>query len=269
MKPGSKAWKNFMAKLYGIGAAVVIIGAMFKIQHWPFASLLLVVGLSTEAVIFFFSAFEPLHEEPDWSLVYPELAMPEDAKHSLKEQNKKGSKGNIGGGGSVTAQLDNMLTEAKIEPELIASLGDGMRAFSSQAKDLSDISAPATASKEYASTLKTATEKVSSLADTYAAASESLTGLSDQAKNGQAAGVHLQKMTENLQSLNSMYELQLQELEKTRSMYGNMNELVKNLADSVEDTKQYKENISELSRNLKSLNTVYANMLNAMGTARQ
>jgi gliding motility-associated protein GldL len=267
MKPGSKAWKKFMAKLYGIGAAVVIIGAMFKIQHWPFASLLLVVGLSTEAVIFFFSAFEPLHEEPDWSLVYPELAMPEEAKHSLKEQNKKGSKGNIGG--SVSAQLDNMLAEAKIEPELIASLGDGMRAFSSQAKDLSDISAPATASKEYATTLKTATEKVSSLADTYAAASESLTGLSDQAKNGQAAGVHLQKMTENLQSLNSMYELQLQELEKTRSMYGNMNELVKNLADSVEDTKQYKESISELSRNLKSLNTVYANMLNAMGTARQ
>jgi gliding motility-associated protein GldL len=269
MKPGSKAWKKFMAKLYGIGAAVVIIGAMFKIQHWPFASALLVVGLSTEAVIFFFSAFEPLHEEPDWSLVYPELAMPEEAKHSLKEQNKKGSKGHIGGGGSVSAQLDNMLAEAKIEPELIASLGDGMRAFSSQAKDLSDISAPATASKEYASTLKTATEKVSSLADTYAAASESLTGLSDQAKNGQTAGVHLQKMTENLQSLNSMYELQLQELEKTRTMYGNMNELVKNLADSVEDTKQYKENISELSRNLKSLNNVYANMLNAMGTARQ
>ncbi|MFM9004802.1 MAG: gliding motility protein GldL [Flavobacteriales bacterium] len=257
-----------MAKLYGIGAAVVIIGAMFKIQHWPFASLLLVVGLSTEAVIFFFSAFEPLHEEPDWSLVYPELALPEDAKHSLKEQNKKTTR-QVGGGSGVSAQLDNMLAEAKIEPELIASLGDGMRAFSSQAKDLSDISAPATASKDYASTLKTATEKVSSLADTYAAASESLTGLSDQAKNGQAAGVHLQKMTENLQSLNSMYEFQLQELEKTRSMYGNMNELVRNLADSVEDTKQYKENISELSRNLKSLNTVYANMLNAMGTARQ
>lgn len=256
-----------MAKLYGIGAAVVIIGAMFKIQHWPFASLLLVVGLSTEAVIFFFSAFEPLHEEPDWSLVYPELAMPEEAKHSMKELNKKGAKGNAGG--SVTAQLDAMLSEAKIEPELIASLGDGMRAFSSQAKDLSDISSPATASKEYASTLKSATENVSVLSDTYAAVSESLTGLSDQARSGQTAGVHLQKMTENIQSLNSMYELQLQEMEKSRSMYGSMNELVKNLADSVEDTKVYKESISELSRNLKSLNTVYANMLNAMGTARQ
>jgi gliding motility-associated protein GldL len=185
----------------------------------------------------------------------------------MQELNKKSAKGNAGG--SVTAQLDAMLSEAKIEPELIASLGDGMRAFSSQAKDLSDISSPATASKEYASTLKSATENVSALSDTYAAVSESLTGLSDQARSGQTAGVHLQKMTENIQSLNSMYELQLQELEKSRSMYGNMNELVKNLSDSVEDTKLYKENISELSRNLKSLNTVYANMLNAMGTARQ
>ncbi len=71
---GSPGWKNFMAKLYGIGAAVVIMGAMFKIMHWPGAGPMLVIGLSTEVVIFAFSAFEPLHEEIDWSLVYPELA---------------------------------------------------------------------------------------------------------------------------------------------------------------------------------------------------
>lgn len=271
MKPGSKAWKNFMAKLYGIGAAVVIVGAMFKIQHWPFASVLLVAGLSTEAVIFFFSAFEPLHEEVDWSLVYPELALPEEAKHSLKEQNKgkKAQVGGGGGGGALSQQLDNMLQEAKIEPELIASLGDGMRTFSSQAKNLVDITDSATASTNYAQALRGASEKVSTLADTYAAASETLTGLTDHAKDGASAGVQLQKMTENLNSLNSMYELQLSELEKTRMMYGDMNALVKNLADSVEDTKAYKENIAELSRNLKTLNNVYANMLNAMGTARQ
>ena len=70
----SSGWKNFMAKLYGIGAAVVIIGALFKIMHWPGASAMLTVGLGTEAIIFFFSAFEPLHEELDWTLVYPELA---------------------------------------------------------------------------------------------------------------------------------------------------------------------------------------------------
>ena len=80
MKPGSKKWKNFMAKLDGGGAALVIVGALFKIEHWPFASVFLVIGLSTEAIIFFFSAFEPPHEDPDWSLVYPELATGERAE---------------------------------------------------------------------------------------------------------------------------------------------------------------------------------------------
>lgn len=271
MKPGSKAWKNFMAKLYGIGAAVVIIGAMFKIQHWPGASAFLVLGLSTEAVIFFFSAFEPLHEDPDWSLVYPELAMPDDQKKLVKEENK-GKRSSMGGGGasgSLSAQLDNMLAEAKIEPELIASLGDGMRTFSSNAKNLADTTEAASASSDYASSLRNASGKVSKLADTYEAASETLTGITSHAEEGKAAGVHLQKMTENLSALNNMYELQLSELEKSRVMFGDMTALVKNLADSVEDTKVYKENIAELATNLKQLNNVYSNMLNAMGTARQ
>jgi gliding motility-associated protein GldL len=124
MKPGSKTWKKFMAKLYGLGAAVVLVGALFKIQHWPMADFFLIIGLSTEAVIFAFSAFEPLHEEPDWSLVYPELAT---AEHALGEDFKKDDQR------SITEQLDNMLESAKIEPELIESLGMGMRSLSDQA----------------------------------------------------------------------------------------------------------------------------------------
>jgi gliding motility-associated protein GldL len=263
MKPGSKAWKNFMAKLYGIGAAVVIIGAMFKIQHWPFASLLLVVGLSTEAVIFFFSAFEPLHEEPDWSLVYPELATPEDGEHGHGSSKKPAvNKG-------VSQQLDALLSEAKIDGDLIASLGDGMRTFSTNARQMADSTDAAVASSNYASSLQDASVKVSKLAATYEAASEQLTGLASHSEQGASAGVHLQKMSQNLAALNGMYELQLSELEKTRVMFGDMGALVKNLADSVEDTKLYKENISELAHNLKSLNTIYANMLNAMGSGRQ
>ncbi|MFM7770359.1 MAG: gliding motility protein GldL [Bacteroidota bacterium] len=269
MKPGSKAWKNFMAKLYGIGAAVVIIGAMFKIQHWPFASVLLVVGLSTEAVIFFFSAFEPIHEEPDWSLVYPELGLPEDQKKSLQDSNSKRHHGVGGGGSGVAAQLDGMLEDAKIDSDLIASLGDGMRTFSSNAKQMADVTSAASASTSYAENLKDASDKVSKLASTYEAASASLTGLTSYAEQGSSAGAHLQKMTENLSALNSMYEIQIEEMAKTRTMYADMGALVQNLADSVEDTKLYKENISELSKNLKSLNTIYANMLNAMGSARQ
>jgi gliding motility-associated protein GldL len=70
-----KGWKLFMGKLYGLGAAVVIVGALFKLEHFPGASYMLIVGMSVEAFIFVCSAFEPLpHPEPRWELVYPELA---------------------------------------------------------------------------------------------------------------------------------------------------------------------------------------------------
>lgn len=249
-----------MAKLYGIGAAIVIIGALFKIQHWPFAGLMLIIGLSTEAVIFFFSAFEPPHEDPDWSLVYPELATGEHGHGDSKA---------ISNNASLTEQLDGMLVEAKIEPELIQSLGDGMRTLSTQAEQLTDISSATVATKEYSDSLTNASSKVTELADTYASASESLTGLKDGQAHGASAGENLQKMSENLISLNNMYELQLQELEKTRQLYSGMSSLVENLNDSIEDTRLYKENIAELSKNLASLNTVYSNMLNAMGGGNQ
>lgn len=254
MKPGSKKWKKFMAKLYGIGAAVVIIGALFKIQHWPFAGALLVIGLTTEAIIFFFSAFEPVHEELDWSLVYPELRSGEPAKDALAHGNDE----------SITEQLDNMLEEAKIEPELIASLGDGLRSLSSQAEKLNEISDASVATEEYAESLKGATVKVGALSDTYEKASEALTGLTEGQSEGAAAGEHLKRMSTNLAELNSMYETQLQELQTSSQLYSGITELMKNLNESVEDTKKYKENISELASNLSRLNTVYGNMLSAM-----
>lgn len=259
MKPGSKKWKNFMAKLYGWGAALVIVGALFKIEHWPFASAFLVIGLSTEAIIFFFSAFEPPHEDPDWSLVYPELATGDHAEGDdfKKEDNR-----------SVTEQLDDMLESAKIEPELIASLGDGMRNLSEQAKHMGQITGAASATNEYASSLKDASEKVSSLSDSYAKASESLVGLTANVDAGRNAGESLQKMSQNLSALNEMYEMQLrgsrEKLEAANQMFEGMSDMLTNLKNSVDDTKRYKENIAELSDNLAKLNTVYGNMLNAM-----
>ena len=259
MKPGSKKWKNFMAKLYGIGAAVVIIGALFKIQHWPMASFFLIIGLSTEAVIFFFSAFEPPHEDPDWSLVYPELATGETAEgDDFKKEDQR----------SITEQLDGMLEGAKIEPELIASVGEGMRSLSDQARSMGEITGAASATNEYASSLKDASQKVSTLSDSYAKASESLVGLTENVDAGRNAGVSLQKMSTNLTALNEMYELQLmssrEKLEAANQMFEGMGEMMTNLRNSVDDTKRYKENIAELSDNLSKLNTVYGNMLNAM-----
>tara|TARA_B110000503_G_scaffold135913_1_gene217327 strand:- start:16213 stop:16971 length:759 start_codon:yes stop_codon:yes gene_type:complete len=251
MKPGSKGWKNLMAKMYGIGASIVIIGALFKIQHWPFAGPMLIVGLGTEAIIFFFSAFEKPHEEPDWSLVYPELATPADGSKPLK--------------GTLTGQLDDMLAEANIEPALIERLGDGMRHLGDQAEKLGKASDVSTAAQDYGDALTAASARVTELADNYSQVSESLTGLKDAQALGDSVGGAMQKMTENLTSLNDMYSTQLEQLAVNKELYTNMGVLVQNLGDSIEDTKLYKENIAQLSKNLASLNTVYSNMLNAMG----
>jgi gliding motility-associated protein GldL len=259
---GGKKWKSFMAKLYGFGAAIVIVGAMFKIMHWPGAGPMLVVGLSTEAVIFFFSAFEPPHEEVDWSLVYPELAGmhgEEGEKEFEKIEEDKGT---------ITEQLDNMLEEAKIGPELIASLGEGMRSLSDQANKLNNITDASVATNEYVSSVKSAAKNVDSLSDSYSKAAESLMGLAVTNNDSTNLGEQIVKVSKNLSALNASYELQLEgsneHLKATSKFYSGLSDLMQNLNDSVDDTKKYKEQIGQLSANLESLNTIYGNMLTAM-----
>ncbi|MGY8918145.1 MAG: type IX secretion system motor protein PorL/GldL [Flavobacteriales bacterium] len=247
MKPGSKSWKNLMAKLYGIGASVVIIGALFKIQHWEYASEMLIAGLGTEALIFFFSAFEPLPiADPDWTLVYPELATGEDSKTAVQE-------------------LDSLLTDANIDETLLKNLGDGMRNLGDQASKMSSMADAAGATQEFSDSLIKASNRVDQMADTYEGVSASLTGLVGAQESSASAGEGLERMNNNLNSLNTMYEMQLQQLNENKELYAGMGELVKTLNDSVEDTKAYKEHIAALANNLASLNTVYGNMLNAMG----
>ncbi len=250
MKPGSKQWKNFMAKLYGWGAAIVIIGALFKIQHWEGASLMLILGLGTEAFIFFMSAFEKPHEEPDWSLVYPQLATGEGADKT------------------PTQQLDEMLTKANIDSDMMTKLGDGMRHLGEQASKMGEVADASVATKGYSDSLVKASNRVDELSSTYEEVSEGLTGLVKASAEGASTGAGLAKMNENLNSLNDMYEGQLAQMQQNKELFEGMGELMKNLNDSVEDTKVYKENISELAKNLASLNTVYGNMLNAMGGGR-
>lgn len=246
-----------MGMLYGFGASVVIVGALFKIQHWPGAGPMLIIGLSTEAVIFAFSAFQPPHAEYDWSLVYPELA-------GMEEDEEK----RVDSGKGVTEQLDDMLEDAKIEPELLESLGNGLRSLSENANKLSSMSDATVATDEYVESLRGASTKVSELSENYVKASESLSGLLESREAGASAGEHLQAMSQNLAELNNVYELQLkgtkEHLETANQMYEGIGDLMTNLNSSVEDTKKYKENISELSQNLGALNTVYGNMLTAM-----
>lgn len=277
MRPGTKKWKLFMAKLYGLGAAVVIVGAMFKIMHWPGAGAMLVIGLSTEAVIFFFSAFEPLHEDPKWELVYPELALAHDEDFDLHAYiDEKGESGAHGGGGGsttgITEKFDNLLEEAKIDADLLNRLGDGIRTLSDNAEGLKAVSGAAAATDSYVASLEGASEHVKSLSNTYEKASESLLGLTTSAEEGQSFGEQLQKVSTNLAALNNVYELQLKgssnHLEATEKFQSQVTEMMQNLSDSVEDTKLYKENMSMLSKNLTDLNQVYGNMLKAMTISR-
>jgi gliding motility-associated protein GldL len=198
----SSGWKNFISKLYGLGASVVIVGALFKIQHWPLAGTMLTIGLLTEAVIFFFSAFEPLHEEIDWSLVYPELAgIPEDETGELSAAQGKysgavsgggggggyggtgtgtgtgsgGGYGGRGGGGGygggsgavALAKFDEMLENAEISPELFMKLGAGMKKLSESTSNISAMGDISIASSKYMNTISVANDSLGKLADSY------------------------------------------------------------------------------------------------------
>lgn len=260
----SKKWKNIMKYVYGLGAAVVIMGALFKIMHWPGAAAMLIVGLSVEALIFILSVLEPIHDELDWTLVYPELALGhEHDDHSKPEKIK---------GGSVTEELDKMLGEAHIDSALLERLGDGMRALGENAAQLQGVSSAAAATDSYVSSLQSASDKVSSLSEAYERASVSISGLTADAQEGESFGEQMQKVSKNLSALNNVYELQLKgssaHLEATEKFQSQVTEMMANLSASTEDTRLYRENMALLSKNLTDLNNVYGNMLKAMTISR-
>lgn len=251
-------YKRFLHYAACFGASVVIIGALFKIMHWPGASVMLIAGLGTEALIFSLYGFDVPHEEVDWTLVYPELA---GIGTSEGEENSQSDL-------PVTQQLDNMLEEAKIGPELIESLGQGMRNLAETANKLSDLSNAQEATNEYVNSVKNASTSVSNLADTYKRAAQTVESLANSNGSTQSFGENLNSVSKNLAALNATYELQLQasreHLETTNRFYSGLAELMKNLSESVEDTRKYRNEIHALSNNLSALNTIYGNMLSAM-----
>jgi gliding motility-associated protein GldL len=206
-----KRFKTFMARLYGIGAAVVILGALFKILHWDGADIMLIVGLGTESVIFLFSAFEKPSEEYDWTLVYPELAGMDDP--DLDKLIK------TGGGQdqlSISAELDNMLSEAKIDSELVKSLGDGMRKLSDTAGALNTTVDAASATSAYSSQLSNAAKNMESLNALYAVQLENtntqvniqntiMEKLGSSVDDSEKLAGEIARLTQNLGNLNTVY----------------------------------------------------------------
>jgi gliding motility-associated protein GldL len=308
----SSGWKNFMAKLYGYGASVVIIGALFKIQHWPMASLLITLGLTTEAIIFFFSAFEPLHEEVDWTLVYPELAgITDDDEMENYKESITSSRGNV-----VLEKFENLFEQTSLSPEIIERLGEGFSKLNNTASKLSDISEATAATQSYVTNFKNAAQSLDTMTNTYSENTEVLktsistlsntyqktaeviekTGMdisnqveksgSDMAgsyqklnesistyynaisEGGKSYNGQLDKMNKSMAELNTLYELQLKEtstyVKNNEQVYQGLDQILKNLNDSVSETKRYQGEIAKLSDNLTVLNNVYGNMLSAM-----
>ena len=201
--------KKVMNFAYGMGAAVVIVGALFKLQHWPFAGEMLIVGLLTEALIFGLSAFDPVDKELDWSLVYPELAGGEAKERGKKEDPKEAQ-------GLLSQKLDAMLKEAKIDGALMESLGNSIKNFEGAAKAISPTVDSVASTKKYA---------------------EEMT-----------------KAASQLETLNGIYQVQLQSAERNAKINDEV----------AENNLKLKDQMQSLTSNLSTLNNVYGGMLSAM-----
>ena len=217
----TRGYRNVMAKIYGLGASVVLIGALFKIIHLPGANQMLTVGLMTEAIIFFFSAFEPPHVEPDWSLVYPELAgmYNDEADDSMLEKRK-----------TPTERLDEMFEKGNINDRVIGRLGEGLNKLSETASQLGQATEAAAASKEFATSMKSASETARKLNDVM------------------------------VQDLNAATNYS----ESVSKAAENANALIRTFDESNSSAVEFSKQVQELNKRMSNLNKVYGNMLSAM-----
>ena len=196
----AKWYKVMMPKLYGWGAALVILGALFKIEHYPGAGIMLAVGLGTEAIIFFFSAFEKPHVEPDWALVYPELAHMQDPNAAKRP----------------AQQLDDALAKAKIDNELIESLNEGLRSFGESAKQLNETVTAASGISEYNAQIQEGVKNMNAMNSLYElqlqtssqqmeATSLFLQNLQSSVDDSKRFQEQVSSLADNLEQLNKVY----------------------------------------------------------------
>lgn len=272
----SKAYKNFMAKLYGIGAAVVIFGALFKIMHWPGANLMLIAGMTTETIIFFLSAFEPPHKEWDWSLVYPELAGMVDENSIEFDENGNPIEKPVNKD-PLSAKLDKMLEDAHISPELIDRLGQGMKNLAETTNAMNNMANVTAATDKFISNLDNVAGQAGRLLESMQGAPEAISTLSSiyretaESLGGEVSYVdEMKKMSASLSSINAMYEMQINnastQLNLNKEFEEKMSAMLTNFTDSAEGIVKYKEQVDALTRKVAELNNVYGNMLAAMQT---
>ena len=200
----SKSIKKITAMVYGLGASVVILGALFKIMHWPFGNAMLIAGLITEALVFAYSAFEPVDDDLDWALVYPELAggPTTEREKALIEENKDTD-------AILSKKLDVMLKDARIDANLMNSLGESIRNFEGAAKSISPTVDAMASQRKYSEELTFAAAQMETLNNLYKVQVESSSKqveINQQiAENAGKLKEQMSTMASSLSSLNGVY----------------------------------------------------------------
>jgi gliding motility-associated protein GldL len=251
------------------GATIVIIGLLFKIQHWPYGGFFISLGLGMEAFLFAILGFQRDTTEIDWTRAYPELS--EDYKGELPVATSRPAIAPTSNF-SETAALDKMMEEANVGPDLIRSLGEGLRTFSDKVAGISRVTDAGNATAVYVEKIKSATESYDKLSIAFEKASANLSGMADTDIDSKGYHEQVTAMTKNLSALNAVYELELQDssnhLKSMSKFYSDMEITMQNFTESANGSQQFKAEVTQLAKNLSSLNAVYGNMLSAMNQPR-
>jgi len=255
-------WDKIIPFFYGVGAAIVIVGALGKIQHYDWAGTFLPIGLGLEALIFLIYAFQSVlrpDEDYKWENVYPELS-----NEFTGERRKTSSIANVG----LTSKMDDMLGNAGIGSEIFDKLKSGFNKLSDTVSNFSDIFDATVATKEYASNVTIASAKVGEMNNAYGVAVTAMNSMADATKDAEGYRDQFQKITQNMGALNAVYELELQDTNKhlkaMNAFYGNLSSAMQDMSEASKDTQNFKQELNKLTTNLTSLNSVYGSMLSAM-----
>ena len=227
-----KFYEDIAPVITGLGAAVVILGALFKIQHYPGAGIMLIVGLGTEAALFIMFAFAPKDVHFHWERVYPQL-VDDEYEYDDEEGQAPAS------GDGVVAKLGDMMSSAGINDEIVSKLGSGLNNLSDSVSKMSDLSDAAVATETYAINATHAAQELKAVGKAYSDTAKAMSGMADAATDAAEYHGQVQAITKNLGALNSVYELELQDadmhLKSMNKFYGNLSSAMESMADASKD----------------------------------
>lgn len=268
----SRGYRIAMKYLYAWGASVVIIGALFKILHLPGANEMLIVGLGTEAVVFFVSGLEPLPEDErhwDWSKVFPQLA--EEEEEAPVELGL-----GVGGAGGLMPGLGpgiKSLQESSLTPDLLEQLASSIEGLRVSVTSLADITDAAVATNEFAEKVREASARVEQLSQSYAVTADAMAKIASSFGDIQAYQAQIKTLAHTIGQLNAVYESELQEMQKHIAaigrFYGGVGRVLSSIEATAQDAEQLRQEVVGLNNNLRGLNAVYGGMLSGITAAIQ